>query len=210
MAAPNSPTVEESLGVNIHFVDSRPGEVRMIADAGFRWVRTDFKWDVTERDRGRYDFSSYDRLLKELEANHLRALFILDYGNPLYTEGMSVRTAEARHAFAKWSVAAAKHFAGRGIVWEVFNEPNIPVFWPPDPDVQEYVALAAEVSRAFQAEAPAGNSDRPGDFENRSAVSDFVLRREPARELVWHFRPSLSCNKPGNGSQRICASAGTY
>ena len=154
MAAPNSPTVEESLGVNIHFVDSRPGEVRMIADAGFRWVRTDFKWDVTERDRGRYDFSSYDRLLKELEANHLRALFILDYGNPLYTEGMSVRTAEARHAFAKWSVAAAKHFAGRGIVWEVFNEPNIPVFWPPDPDVQEYVALAAEVSRAFQAEAP--------------------------------------------------------
>ena len=31
------------------------------------------------------------------------------------------------------------------------------MFWPPDPDVQEYVALAAEVSRAFQAEAPQEN-----------------------------------------------------
>jgi len=150
----DQPTVTQGLGVNIHFTEPKPGEVKMIADAGFRWVRMDFNWEETEREHGRYDFSPYDRLLKELDANNLRALFILDYGNPLYTEGMSVRTAEARSAFARWAVAAARHFSGRGIVWEVFNEPNIEIFWPPEPKVDEYIALASEVGRAFRNEVP--------------------------------------------------------
>src|SRR3979409_768285 len=31
--------IPQGLGVNIHFTDPQPGEVKMIADAGFRWVR---------------------------------------------------------------------------------------------------------------------------------------------------------------------------
>ena len=126
----------------------------MIADAGFRWIRMDFVWEATERERGRYDFSSYDRLMKSLDEYNLRALFILDYGNPLYTEGKSVRTAEAREAFVRWAVAAAKHFSNRGIIWEVFNEPNVPLFWPPKPAADEYKALALAVGRAFHVSAP--------------------------------------------------------
>ena len=34
--------VPEGLGVNIHFTDPRPGEMEMLAAAGFRWVRMDF------------------------------------------------------------------------------------------------------------------------------------------------------------------------
>jgi polysaccharide biosynthesis protein PslG len=148
------PTVEQTLGVNIHFTDAQPGEVKMIAEAGFRWVRMDFKWDLTERERGRYDFSPYERLLKSLDEFQIRALFILDYGNPLYTEDKAVRTPEARAAFARWAAAAAKHFSGRGVLWEIFNEPNIKIFWPPTPNESEYTALALEVGRAFQTAAP--------------------------------------------------------
>jgi len=154
LPAANSPTVEESLGVNVHFIDPKPGEVKMIAEAGFRWVRTDFFWEVTERERGQYDFSAYDRLLKQLDDFHISALFILDYGNPLYTDGKSVRTPEARAAFARWAVAAAKHFAGRRVTWELFNEPNNQMFWPPQPDAEEYNALAQEVGRAFRELVP--------------------------------------------------------
>lgn len=152
--AVEAPTVEQTLGVNIHFTDAQPSEVKMIADAGFRWVRMDFKWEITEREHGRYDFSAYDRLLKSLDEFQIRALFILDYGNPLYTEGKAVRTPEARAAFARWAAAAAKHFAGRGVLWEVFNEPNTKIFWPPKPNANEYAALAQEVGRAFKAAAP--------------------------------------------------------
>ena len=152
--SPNSPTVEESLGVNIHFIDPKPGELKMIADAGFRWVRMDFFWEATEHERGQYDFSGYDRLLNQLDEHKIRALFILDYGNSLYTDGKSVRTAAARAAFSKWAVAAAKHFAGRGVIWELFNEPNNQMFWPPAPDADEYNALAQEVGRAFHESVP--------------------------------------------------------
>jgi hypothetical protein len=154
MSAANLPTVEDSLGVNVHFIEPKPGEIKMIAEAGFGWVRTDFFWEVTEPERGQYDFSAYDRLLKQLDEFHLGALFILDYGNPLYTNGKSVRTPEARAAFARWAVAAAKHFSDRRVNWELFNEPNNKMFWPPQPDAEEYNALAQEVGRAFRRSAP--------------------------------------------------------
>jgi hypothetical protein len=88
LAAPPQPSlpsavVPDGLGVNIHFTDARPGELEMLAAAGFHWVRMDFFWGGTEKRRGEYDFSAYDRLLAALEAQKLRALFILDYGNPL-------------------------------------------------------------------------------------------------------------------------------
>ena len=146
--------ISEAFGVNVHFIDPEPGEMKMIAAAGFRWIRTDFKWELTERERGKYDFTTYERLMNALAAYHLRALFILDYGNPLYTQGKSVRTPEAREAFARWAVAAARHFAGRGIIWEIFNEPNNHIFWPPKPNPDEYAALAVTVARAFRKDAP--------------------------------------------------------
>src|ERR1051326_5088148 len=146
--------ISDAFGVNVHFIDPDPAEIKMIADAGFRWIRADFIWELTERERGKYDFALYERLLARLETDHLRALFILDYGNPLYTQGKSVRSDEARAAFTRWAVAAARHFSGRGIVWGVFNEPNNSMFWPPRPDAREYVALAMQVGRAFKRELP--------------------------------------------------------
>ena len=146
--------IPQGLGVNIHFTDPQPGEVKMIADAGFRWVRMDFKWDATEREPGKYDFSEYDRLMSALDESKINALFILDYGNPLFDKGAPPRTAEARQAFARWAVAAAKHFSNRGVIWEIYNEPNHGQFWPPRPEANEYVELALAVGRAFRAEAP--------------------------------------------------------
>src|ERR1041385_7785944 len=61
----------QGLGVNIHFADPQMGEIEMIANAGFRWIRMDFKWDATEKARGRYDFSAYDRLLASLRQHRM-------------------------------------------------------------------------------------------------------------------------------------------
>ncbi len=146
--------IPQGLGVNIHFTDPQPGEVKMIAAAGFHWVRMDFKWDATERERGRYDFAEYDRLMSALDESKMKALFILDYGNPLYDNGAPPRTAETRQAFARWAVAAAKHFSNRGVIWEVYNEPNHDAFWPPRPNANEYIQLAQAVGGAFRSEVP--------------------------------------------------------
>src|SRR5437588_1179449 len=203
--APNPGALDfpKGFGVNIHFTDAQPGEIKMIAAAGFRWVRMDFKWDATERERGVYDFSAYQRLLSSLDQYGIRALFILDYGNPLYDGGAPPRTETSRQAFARWAVAAARTFAGRGVLWELYNEPNIRIFWPPRPNVDEYVALAISVARAFRAAVPnekligpaTSGNDFPflescfkaGLLDYLSAVSVHPYRRSDPESVVNEY-----------------------
>jgi len=156
-----TPVLPDGLGVNIHFTNPRPGEMKMLAEGGFRWVRMDFAWSGIEREKGRYDFKAYDQLLAALEPHGIRALLILDYSNPWYDQGLSPASDEGRRAFARWAAAAADRFRGRGILWEMYNEPNIH-FWKPKPDVRQYVKLALEVGKAIRAVAPAERYVGPG------------------------------------------------
>jgi len=150
---PPPPVVPEGLGVNIHFTDPAPGEMERFAEAGFKWVRMDFFWQGIEREPGKYDFSAYERLLGHLDKVGARAYFILDYGHPRYDDGLSPHTPEGRAAFARFAGAAAAHFKGRGIVWEIWNEPNIS-FWKPAPNVDDYAKLALETADAVRKADP--------------------------------------------------------
>ncbi|AMV36280.1 cellulase family glycosylhydrolase [Planctomyces sp. SH-PL62] len=151
--APPPPVIPEGLGVNIHFTDPAPGEMERFAEAGFKWVRMDFFWAGIEREPGKYDFSAYDRLLGHLDKVGARAYLILDYGHPRYDGGLSPHSPEGRAAFARFAGAAAAHFQGRGVIWEIWNEPNIS-FWKPRPNVEDYAKLALETAEAIRAADP--------------------------------------------------------
>jgi len=146
-------TLPSGLGVNIHFTDTKPGEVKMLADAGFKFIRMDFDWHRIEKSKGEYDFSAYDRLLAALDPHGIRAVFILDYANPLYDQNLSPHSDEGRAAFAKWAAESVKHFKGRHVLWEMYNEPNIQ-FWRPHPNVADYIKLALAVGKAIKEAAP--------------------------------------------------------
>lgn len=151
----------DALGVNIHFTTEKPGEAKMIADGGFRVLRMDFSWAGTEREKGVYNWAAYDRLAQTMAKNGLKPLFILDYGNSLYSPAPPIEPAANdanspafRAAFARWAAASAAHFKGRGIIWEIWNEPNGAGFWKPRPDAATYSLLALEATRAIKAAAP--------------------------------------------------------
>ena len=201
-AAPPPPVVPEGLGVNIHFTDPKPGEMKMLADGGFRIVRMDFAWGGTEREKGKYDFSAYDRLMAALQPHGIKALFILDYSNKNYDDGLSPCSDEGRKAFAAWAAAAAVHFKGRGILWEMYNEPNIK-FWKPKPKVEDYVLLALEAGKALREAAPGeayiGPATSTMDFvfleacfkagllEYWSAVSVHPYRQKPPETVAEDY-----------------------
>lgn len=144
----------ESAGVNIHFTDPRPGEMKMLAESGVHWVRMDLTWVDTERTKGQYDFSAYDRLMAALAPYHIRAMLIFDYTNPLYDQNRSPYTDAGRQAFVNWAAAAVQHFEGRGVLWEMYNEPNWIAFWRPKPNVDDYIKLALAVGEAIEETAP--------------------------------------------------------
>lgn len=155
-------------GVNIHFTTGHYKDLDMIAAAGFGIIRMDFGWQSTEREKGVYNWSDYDELTSNLSKRGIRALYILDYSNPLYEEqieskdpitGKITKSIAAPHhpesveAFAKWAAAAAVHFRGNDIIWEIWNEPNIN-FWRPAPDVAQYNRLAAATCKAIRKVVP--------------------------------------------------------
>lgn len=148
------PFATDGLGVNIHFTDPRPGEVEMIAAGGFRWVRMDCHWADIEKEKGVYDFSAYDRLLDALKPYGIRTLFILDYAHKFYDDGLPPHTDAGRQAFANFATAAVKRYRGRGILWEMWNEPNIKQFWKPKPNADDYSKLAIATGKAIRAAAP--------------------------------------------------------
>jgi GH35 family endo-1,4-beta-xylanase len=94
-----------------------------------------------------------------LDKHKIKPLFILDYGNPIHSPGEfpftdRMNTPEVREAFARWAAAAVTHFKGRGILWEIWNEPNHPGFWKPQPNVEDYIQLAQATAKAVRAAAP--------------------------------------------------------
>ena len=134
--------IPDGLGVNIHF-QGDPPDLDLIAQAGFRMIRMDMSWRKIETVRGRYDFVStgYDSLTEACSRRNLRILYIIDYGNTLYEPDRSVRTAEGRLAFASFAEVAAERYAGHGVMWEIWNEPNVSPFWEPKADASEYCRL---------------------------------------------------------------------
>lgn len=49
---------------------------------------------------------------------------------------------------------AVKRYQGKGVIWEIYNEPNIKVFWHPTPSPYNYSLLVQAVATAFRQEAP--------------------------------------------------------
>ena len=53
-------------------------------------------------------------------------MYILDYGNALYnlTHDISIPNDDALHAFGKWAETSIYRHSGKGIIWELWNEPT--------------------------------------------------------------------------------------
>jgi hypothetical protein len=152
---PENTDLNSRLGVNIHFMRDAAA-LDAAHSVGFTWVRMDLAWAEVETVPGIYDFSAPDQLIADLETRGMRVLFILDYGNPLYTGGerLPPTTPAALEAFGCYAEVAARHFAGQGVSYEVWNEPNVGGFWPPQPDAAHYAALVNEAITRVRAGDP--------------------------------------------------------
>lgn len=150
-------TIPNGFGVNIHF-KGEPRDLNKISAAGFKFIRMDLSWSGVEKNKGVYDFvkSGYDALTYGCTKRGIRILYILDYSNKLYEQDRSVRTEDGRKAFASFAAAAAKRYAGKGVLWEIWNEPNLKHFWSPQPSVEDYCKLVRETSQRIRGVDPSG------------------------------------------------------
>lgn len=166
-------------GVNIQFTSAPKGELELLTKGGFKYTRSLVAWQDTEPAPGKYDFSKFEGLLRDLKSKGVRPIFCLSGSNSAYQLGAPTMP-EARAAFARWAGQAAMQFKGEEIVWEIWNEPNTEQSWKPSPSPAEYTALAVETAKAMRTSdttcriiAPAG-AGVDAQFLNSSLTEELL------------------------------------
>jgi hypothetical protein len=136
----------------------RTAAMDKMAAAGITWLRIDLCWCQFEAGGpGIYNLAYVglvDHVLDEAHARGFKVLAIL-WGTPGWANGSkgpsTPPTSSADYAHdAQW---VAQHFAGRVSAWEVWNEPNLSVFW--NGDAAQYAHLLQAAYPAFKVGDPA-------------------------------------------------------
>jgi hypothetical protein len=154
---PAGMTIPHAFGIQIKSVT--PDDLDQIKEVGVRFVRRGFHWEGIEKEKGSYDFSGHDPVMKEIRDRGLRVLGVLAFGNRLYGP---VRGDEGREAFAKYAAAAAARYKDDRVVWEVWNEPNTMTFWGRHGKKGNSEEYAAEYVALVKATVPAMRRADPG------------------------------------------------
>ena len=144
---------------------------------GVELVRQTFDWSALEPRPGHFDFSTSDSYMAAIARAGLQVLPVL-FGRPSYEPAQrppgGVVTATttfppARLAdFASFAGALARRYGPHGSFWrahprlkpepirswQIWNEPNLPVYWGGRPDAAGYDAMLADAARALRAVDP--------------------------------------------------------
>ncbi len=131
--------------------------------AGFDFWRNEISWAETEKN-GQYDFAYNDQAINSVLAKGMGNIVLLAYGHPDYFSGakkssgwdpLVPRTAAEIDAFSRWAIAAIKRYDVATNVFEIWNEPDEPMFWSaPGPNASEYSNLLKTVLEKAHVEQP--------------------------------------------------------
>jgi len=144
-------------GVSTHRGRNPDSEnIKLASEIHAPFVRLDIPWSDTERN-GQYYFAAYDNLIEQLLQSGHSIILVLAYGHPDHSDGRAANglsfppgNPDQRAAFSHYVQAVAKRYHGPNIVYEIWNEPNIDLFWPPKVDVNAYGQLLASAARAIR------------------------------------------------------------
>jgi hypothetical protein len=139
------------------------------------WDRDGIQWRVVEPEKGKWDWKCVDgvaAMAREWSLSHI----ILLYGSSVWSNGVPPHDDDERAAFAEYVYQVVNRLKEHVGVWEIWNEPNIPSFWP-KPNVRDYTLLLREAYKAAKRADPtatvlAGSTSGPdlgfikGIYEN--------------------------------------------
>jgi hypothetical protein len=165
--------------------------------AGIGLIRRTFVWAQIEQDPNAYDFRAYDDLVATAAEHGVRVLPVL-FDPPAFRSSRPATNAKRGTYFPKkfsdlgdFGAAVARRYGVNGSLWserpsipklpitsyQVWNEPNLPVYSQPRPDPKRYVALlkaAAHGIRAVDPKAEIVTAGLPDSRLSRPDVYKFI------------------------------------
>jgi hypothetical protein len=141
-----------------------------LAATGIGMLRETFDWSQIELKPGSYDFSAYDRFVGDAARHGIQILPVL-FNPPAFRSGRPAHHAK-RGTYPPASYGDFAHFAQLAVQrygpggsfwsqnpsiaampihsWQVWNEPNLPVYWASGPSAAQYAALLKVAYRAIK------------------------------------------------------------
>jgi hypothetical protein len=143
-----------------------PENLRLIREAGIRWLRVDFSWSGIESPQGTWKYDHIDRVVEEAEKKELQILPLLLYNvswaNPAY---------QHLDFWLEYVEKTVSRYKDKCRYWEIWNEPNL--FWD-NPDGANYKTLLEATYKKIKEIDPGltvlygGTSGIPMQFIERS------------------------------------------
>src|SRR4051794_26958071 len=139
-----------------HDVGTAVAQLDMLAADGLGVIRFDVSWRWMEPSRGSYRY--LDKLDQVVDAARARgiAAVLTPIETPAWANGgRSPWVAPDNPSdYASFVGMLAARYAGRVAGWEIWNEPDLRLFWRPDPDPVAYTRLLLAASAAIREADP--------------------------------------------------------
>jgi O-antigen ligase len=135
---PNVPlAVDKSLGINTDLsrlaASERQEALTAMQDAGFRWLRQRFSWQVIESERGVYDWTIWDEIVGDLADHGMQLIAVLDsspaWARAAEDQGNALAPPAETRFFGDFVGAFAARYGDRIDYYQVWDEPNIAPHW---------------------------------------------------------------------------------
>jgi hypothetical protein len=130
------------------------GPVGVLAATGAKLVKEEVRWDWVEPSRDQWTWTCMDRAINDERARGLDILGQLDY-TAGWAVGKSDRVVYDPPPLDLWKnyvLQTVSRYKDRVHAWEVWNEPNNPVFWTGSRD--QYMALLSVTHDAIKQADP--------------------------------------------------------
>ncbi|MEM1059147.1 MAG: cellulase family glycosylhydrolase [Verrucomicrobiota bacterium] len=168
-----SKVIPQPLGVQLKPHNMEAKFIDEVKALGIPLVRRGFHWNRIEKEKGTYDWSLYDRFVADCEARGIRILGMIGPGNSLYPQPWEKGGPEA---YAKFAADLVTRYRGKDIIWEIWNEPNVPHFWRKDAKRGNTKEFAEEYYGLVKVAAPAIKQASPESILLAGSVSNMWSR----------------------------------
>ncbi|MGH2845008.1 MAG: hypothetical protein ACRDL0_03125 [Thermoleophilaceae bacterium] len=136
------------------------------AAIGIQTIRQTFDWSTIERRRGRYDLRYHDDYVAKAAAHGIRIVPVL-FRPPRFRarrRGRAVCPPRRNATFARFAKALVRRYGRHGSLWrrrpgvpkrpitswQIWNEPNLGIYWCNRPNARRYVRMLRRVGRAIK------------------------------------------------------------
>lgn len=159
-------------GFSIHFQSQSDPDayLALAAAAGATVVRDDLHWGEVETAKGTFTWNAPDDEVKRAALHGLHLLLIVDTA-PAWASGVaSSPWSPPTNAsdYGDFARAVAERYGAHGAFWaanpdipkllpagiEIWNEPNLAIFWAPRPDPVKFTAMLLDAYAKVKAVAP--------------------------------------------------------